>query len=118
MTPYAVRLEQLREELGIASLQEFVDTLNGRGEEVPYATARRYHRDREPPVSYLVSVADVFGARIEWLVTGKTPLFENAAVAAQIREEELRYLREARRIIDRRIKGQEEYHERSSGSTD
>lgn len=70
--PIVERLERLRDELGMRSYQEFLDCLNQEAEEpFPYATARRYHRDREPSVSYIVEVSRVFGVSLEWLLYGK-----------------------------------------------
>jgi hypothetical protein len=71
-TPLSSRLEELRAHLGIATLQEFVDVLNARvPEHFPYATARRYHKDREPTPSYLKAVGTAYGARLDWLIYGE-----------------------------------------------
>ncbi len=72
-TPYVARLEELRVKvLGIDTVQEFVDRLNADARKViPYATARRYHKDREPPVTYLVKVAQAFDVSLRWLLLGE-----------------------------------------------
>lgn len=78
-TAYAERLGKLMERAGIETLQEFVERLNeGAETPFPYATVRRYHQDREPSIPYLVRVAGVFGARLDWLITGTEPVFEDS----------------------------------------
>ena len=80
------RLEKLREHLGIATVQEFVDRLSeGARKPIPYATARRYHNDnREPPVTYMVEVAKVFDVSLRWLLLNEGPLRETSR---QVRSE-------------------------------
>lgn len=75
---YSARLQSLQTRLGVESVQEFVDALNrGSDDPIPYATARRYHRDREPPPPYLARVARTFGVRLNWLLTGEEPALES-----------------------------------------
>lgn len=84
-TTISLQLEFLREQLGHDSIQEFVDALNEwLKKPIPYATARRYHRDREPPVTYLLAVAHAFGVRLEWLVTGKGGMTEEEETARRL----------------------------------
>jgi hypothetical protein len=73
-SPIAQRLEEVREERDVATIQSFLDRLTQDGEyDISYPTARRYHRDRDAPPHYLARVADVFGYELEWLATGKGP---------------------------------------------
>lgn len=78
LTPFAQRLEQVRRDIAhLPTLQEFHAALIARREgerdpfQVSYPSVRQYHRDRDPPVSYLTRVAKVFGVRLEWLATGE-----------------------------------------------
>lgn len=69
--PISKRLEAVRELHGI-SLAEFRKQLyEGHGESYSYQTIQNYHYDREPPVRYLVRVADIFGVSLIQLATGK-----------------------------------------------
>lgn len=53
----------------------------GRGRDVPtYAAARMYHIGREAPAPYLALVAETFGVRLWWLVTGEGPRTEAEGV--------------------------------------
>lgn len=85
----SARLEQIRDVNGI-TLKEFVERLNMPLDEgdtfvANYSSARYYHYDREPPAPYLARVADVFGARLEWLITGRG---EPTEMEAALREPE------------------------------
>lgn len=77
--PYSERLEYVRREIAkIDDMRNFWRAL-GYGEMDPddpeyisYESARRYHRDRTPPVDYLVRVSRRFpAATIEFLTTGE-----------------------------------------------
>jgi hypothetical protein len=76
-TSIAKRLEHVRATNGLESLLEFHQRLtapHGSREgpfDVSYSAVRNYHFDREPPLSYLRRVAEVFGVRLAWLVTGE-----------------------------------------------
>lgn len=87
---YSERLELLRERLGVESLQDFVDHVNrnAAGEEVPYATARKYHHDnRRPSVVYLDRVARAFDVHAEWLLTGQGPALAADAIEESAHKE-------------------------------
>lgn len=74
LTAKAKRLERVRTQSGFPSLRSFWQKLiDGwdEGAAVSYEAVRGYHFNREPPADYLARVADVFGYRLEWLVTGK-----------------------------------------------
>jgi hypothetical protein len=56
------------------SLRSFWQRLReGWDDGVSYEAVRGYHYDREPPAAYLARVAQVFGVRLEWLITGTGP---------------------------------------------
>ena len=79
-TEMAQRLEHVRKMRGIPTLSEFHRKLieprdEGDAFQVSYAAARNYHYDRDAPASYLVRVADVFGVRLRWLLTGEGGIF-------------------------------------------
>jgi hypothetical protein len=61
--------------------------------EVSESAVRNYDHDREPPPTYLARVADVFGYRLAWLITGEEPPtkaeVENAVV--DVREHAARH---------------------------
>lgn len=75
--PIAQRLEDVRQSEGFGDLKAFHAAASSAapaaGEFPSYASARRYHFDREPPVSYLAAVASRFHYRLEWLATGQEP---------------------------------------------
>lgn len=80
------RVELAREEAG-HDLKRFWSQLVDRADlELGYETARRYHRDREPSLDYLVAIAEVFGYRLEWLATGQEPM---KPLTSQLEEREL-----------------------------
>lgn len=37
-------------------------------------TVGNYEKDREPPVSYVAAVAERYGIRLEWLISGRGPM--------------------------------------------
>ena len=79
LSALAERLEKLRLTLSIPSVQEFVDRVNDRtGEQFVYATARRYHREREPTVPYIAAVARAFEVSLEWLLYGEGEMMAGA----------------------------------------
>lgn len=66
------RLEEVRIRTGRRTLRDFWREVTGDGEfRVSYEAVRNYHTDRDPPVDYLVRVADRFGASLDWLATGR-----------------------------------------------
>ncbi len=68
----SARLEHVRGRFGYKSRRAFWQALCDEWDEpVSYEAVRMYHWKREPPPSYLARVAEVFGVRIEWLVTGE-----------------------------------------------
>ena len=68
----SARLEHVRGRFGYKSRRAFWQALcDGWDDRVSYEAVRMYHWKREPPPSYLARVAEVFGVRIEWLVTGE-----------------------------------------------
>jgi len=42
--------------------------------DISYGSAVYYHRDREPPLSYMEQVSRIFDVRIEWLLTEEGPV--------------------------------------------
>jgi hypothetical protein len=74
-TEIAGRLEQVRISAGYRTQKDFHSALKAAGADVSYSAVRNYHYDsREPPVSYLLRVADLVGVRFEWLATGRGPM--------------------------------------------
>ena len=76
---YAERLRWVREHHG-----EDIKTFHGRlktegGVGVSYAAARHYDFDRVAPPDYFVAVAKVYGAKLDWLLTGERPRTEREA---------------------------------------
>ena len=70
---FARRLEYVRQAVQCQTLREFWRRLiDGEEYEVSYEAVRNYHSDRDPPVDYLIRVAEVFGVNLEWLATGAT----------------------------------------------
>ncbi len=66
------RLELVRERVQCATLRDFWRLLTrDTPYRVSYEAVRNYHHDRDPPVDYLVRVADVFGVDLGWLATGR-----------------------------------------------
>lgn len=70
-TPYAVRLETVRLEVGARTLRAFHDMLC----ELPdfydsYESARYYHTTRDPSPDYLAAVVRRFKVHASWLLTG------------------------------------------------
>lgn len=76
----ARRLEAAREAAGFEHLRDFHRALEEEdGYSVSYTSVFTYHSEekrREPPASYFVRVAEVTGARLEWLLTGAGEMFE------------------------------------------
>lgn len=72
------RLEVLRRKLGYETLAEWRRALGEEEGEVPgsYAAMRTWHRDREPPASYLAQVVRRFGVSAQWLLTGEGEPFD------------------------------------------
>jgi hypothetical protein len=64
------RLEAVRARARCATLREFWRELTKGAYKVSYEAVRNYHNDRDPPVEYLVHVAQAFGVSLEWLATG------------------------------------------------
>ena len=77
-TAYAIRLEAVRAQRG-ESLRKMWQTLQASGWSGEYRTVMRYHRDRDPPVSYLAAVAKVYRVSVEWLVAGTGGMYETAS---------------------------------------
>jgi hypothetical protein len=73
MKPICERLEEVRREHGFGTLLAFVDRMRDAGEPVVYATASRYHKNREPSIGYLVAIVRTFGVSAHWLLTGQEP---------------------------------------------
>lgn len=75
----AERLERVRRECGYERLADLhADLVEEEGYEVGYSTVASYHNEeasREPPASYFVRIAEVTGARLEWLMRGEGPMF-------------------------------------------
>lgn len=75
----AERLERVRRECGYERLADLHEELvEADGYSVGYSTVASYHNEesgREPPASYFVRVAEVTGARLEWLMRGEGPMF-------------------------------------------
>lgn len=94
-TPFAERLEYVRRLRGCETLDEFHARLPARGGKAvfSYDAVRTYHRDRNPPIEYLIAVADTFDVRLEWLARGP----RGGAPTAEEQEAEER-ARERRRI--------------------
>ncbi len=70
--PISRRLEQVRAAKRVETLLDFHERLTeDSGLEVSYSGVRNYHYDRDPPISYLERVAEVFKVRLAWLVTGE-----------------------------------------------
>lgn len=88
------RLERLRVETGSPTLKDFRKELTrhapGRtpGYKISYAGMRNYHSDgREPPVSYLQRILEVFPrVRPEWLVSGTGEMTQEHADREAISE--------------------------------
>jgi hypothetical protein len=73
-TETAKRLEHVRTQNGLPSLRSFWQRLQDGWEDgASYEAVRGYHWNREPPAAYLARVAQVFGVRLEWLITGTGP---------------------------------------------
>ena len=68
------RLEEVRAHTGYPSLRSFwarlAEDWTDEKARVSYEAARNYHYDRDPPVSYLVRVSEVFNVSLEYLATG------------------------------------------------
>jgi hypothetical protein len=76
----SARLEHVRRHFGYKSRRAFWMALcEGWDDPVSYESVRLYHWHREPTFAYAGRVAEVFGVRIEWLVTGKGPVISNCA---------------------------------------
>jgi hypothetical protein len=75
---YFKRLEHVREVRGLRSVRKVQQRLKSQlGYEVSYPSVRAYHvGEREPPAEYFVRFAELTGARLEWLLTGREPIFE------------------------------------------
>ena len=74
------RLEEVRFALGMDTFQEFLERLNESLEDpFPYQTARRYHREREPSVSYVAAVARTFEVSLEWLLYGEGEMMASSS---------------------------------------
>lgn len=66
------RLEQVRSRVTVETLRDFWRALvDDTPYQVSYEAVRNYHSDRDPPVGYLVRVAEVFGVDLHWLATGR-----------------------------------------------
>ncbi len=74
--PISERLERVRARFRYGSKRAFWQKVrDGWDKKVSYEAVRTYHHDREPPPSYLARVGEVFGVRLEWLITGKGGMF-------------------------------------------
>lgn len=82
-TTAAERLERVRKECGYERLADLHSALEeGDGYTVSYSSVSNYHnveRRGEPPASYFVRIAEVTGARLEWLLRGEGPMFADEA---------------------------------------
>lgn len=85
MAPEAAkRLERVRQEHGSETLKDFWKALTKNSQyDVSYEAVRTYHSSREPPAHYYARVADVTGARLEWLITGRGEAWQVDAEIAQ-----------------------------------
>jgi hypothetical protein len=70
--PIARRLELVRERTGHGDLMSFWKALGGTKSGTSYASARRYHFDREPSPDYLARVTATFPEyRLDWLIADR-----------------------------------------------
>lgn len=102
-TPVARRLEHVRHLHGVPTLRAFFDRLvEPRSPtdtyQLSYAAVRNYHFDREPPASYLARVAQVFGIKLEWLITGEGEPTAEREAAANLASTAARSLLENREV--------------------
>ena len=67
---WAIRLEEVRQLMSPPTFTAFVERVCRKPGEFPVPTARTWHSDREPSLTYLKAVADTFGVSAEWLLTG------------------------------------------------
>ena len=67
------RLDHLRQALGYATLTDWHDRV-AEDYECSYQAIRRWHSDREPPISYVDAVARIGNANLEWLIRGEGPV--------------------------------------------
>jgi hypothetical protein len=80
----SARLEHVRGRFGYKSRRAFWQALcDGWDDPVSYEAVRMYHWKRQPPPSYLARVAEVFGVRLEWLITGEGRITEAEEEAAR-----------------------------------
>ena len=79
------RLEWIRVECHYPNLKAFWRRITDEREFVSYEGLRKYHRDRTPSTEYLSRVAEVCGARLEWLVSGEGAAFKPPMVSDQVR---------------------------------
>lgn len=80
------RLEKVRKAQGFEDLMAFWKALGGKeGTGVSYASARWYHQDREPSLSYVVAIWRRFGTSITWMLTGDSDP-DPEGVDAQVRK--------------------------------
>jgi hypothetical protein len=83
---FSGRLEHVRKTVaGNVNLKAFHRQLEAEPQKdgspfvVSYSAARNYHFDREPPLSYIAQVVNVFGVRIEWLLEEDGPVTKAVA---------------------------------------
>jgi hypothetical protein len=73
------RLEEVRKALGIRTIKRFHQALLEGDESDPsYNAAKLYHSDRTKkgvPAHYLAKVSSAFGVNLDWLVTGRGPMW-------------------------------------------
>lgn len=97
--PEPVRLEKLREALGIPSLREFWRQVTDRGGyECSYEAVRNWHDDRPAPGRYYAAVAKAFSVDLRWLLLGEGEMW--------VRDAPDQWgLAEARKIVSRAESG-------------
>ena len=69
-TEWAIRLEEVRKRMNPRTFTAFVKRVRRTDDEFPVPTARTWHTNREPSLTYLKAVADAFGFSDIWLMTG------------------------------------------------
>lgn len=106
------RLEHVREHIAEApNLRDFWRRLLEHedppiSEPFSYDAVRTWHADREPPISYVTRVAEVFDMTLHWLLTGRDPMTVQAALDNHFREVEREV---ARRLEEEREEGPRPY---------
>jgi hypothetical protein len=106
----ARRLERVRTKEGFPTLRAFLSRLkegwSGPASAVSYEAVRNYHFDREPPVTYLARVNEVFPQyTLLWLATGRytdsaPEVVRDSEIRRSIVRDVLRALRVENRNLD------------------